>query len=92
MNEQEVGKVINFFNRLSVAAIEITNGTISVGDTLVICGYYTETEIKVNHMEIDRKPVRSASKGQSVGIWVPYRVKKGEIVYKVLNPGQGQVL
>jgi len=88
MSEQEVGRVINFFNRLSVAAIEITNGTISVGDTLIIYGYYTETEIKVNHMEIDRKPVRSASKGQSVGIWAPNRLRKGEIVCKVINTGQ----
>jgi len=89
MNEQEVGRVINFFNRISVAAIEITNGTISVGDTLIICGYYTETRIEVNHMEIDRKPVTSASKGQSIGVPVPNRVRKGEIVFKVISPGQG---
>jgi len=84
MKEQEVGIVINWFNRISVAAIEITNGSISVGDTLVICGYYQEAEIHVNHMEIDHKPVQKAVKGQSVGIRVPQRVRKGEIVCKVI--------
>jgi len=34
MKEKEISYVANYFSNLSVAAIEITNGTVSVGDTL----------------------------------------------------------
>ena len=87
MKEQEVGIVINWFDRISVAAIRITRGTISVGDTLVICGYYQDAEFYVSRIEIDHKPVQVAMKGQEVGIMVPQRVRKGEIVCRVI-PGR----
>ncbi len=34
MKKKEIGYVSNYFSQISVAAVEITNGKVSVGDTL----------------------------------------------------------
>jgi len=82
--EMEVGKVMQFFAKPSVAAIEITTGTIAVGDTIRIKGATTDFEQKVESMEIDRNPVPSATTGQSVGIKVKDRVRPHDKVFKLV--------
>ncbi len=42
MKEKEIGFVSNYFSKLSVAAVEITDGTVSVGDTLHFLGNTTD--------------------------------------------------
>lgn len=34
MEEEKIGIVSKYFSKISVAAVEITNGTLSVGDRL----------------------------------------------------------
>lgn len=84
MEEVEVGKVSIFFAKPSVAAVEITSGTIAIGDTIKIVGATTNFEQKIESMEIDRKPIPSASAGQSVGIKVKERVRPHDKVFKVV--------
>ncbi len=80
--EVEVGMVIQFFAKPSVAAIEITSGSLAIGDTLKIKGATTDFEQRIESMEIDRKPVPSASAGQSVGVKVKERVRPHDKVFK----------
>jgi len=82
--EVQVGVVIQFFAKPCVAAIEITAGALSVGDTVKIKGMTTDFEQKIESMEIDRKPVASASAGQSVGIKVKDRVRQHDKVFKLV--------
>jgi len=42
MAEKKVGEVIKFFAKPSVAAIKITEGTLTVGDTILIKGHTTD--------------------------------------------------
>lgn len=81
--EAHIGTVMQFFAKPSVAAIEITAGTIAIGDTIHIVGATTDFEQKVDSMEIDRKPVPSATVGQAVGIKVKDRVRPHDKVLKV---------
>lgn len=83
MEEIEVGKVTIFFAKPSVAAIDITSGTLAVGDQVRIKGATTSFDQKIESMEIDRKPVPSASAGQSVGIKVKERVRPHDKVFKI---------
>lgn len=83
VEEVEVGKVTIFFAKPSVAAIEITSGTLAIGDEIRIRGATTNFDQKIESMEIDRKPVPSAGAGQSVGIKVKERVRPHDKVYKV---------
>jgi translation initiation factor IF-2 len=81
--ETEVGRVMQFFAKPSVAAIEITAGTIAVGDTIRIRGATTDFEQKIESMEIERNPVPSATTGQAVGIKVKDRVRPHDKVIKL---------
>lgn len=84
MAEELVGSVTLFFAKPCVAAIEITSGSLSVGDTIKIKGSTTDFEQKVESMEIDRKPVTSAGAGQSVGVKVKDRVRQHDKVFKLV--------
>lgn len=82
--EVQVGTVTIFFAKPSVAAIEMTSGTLSIGDTVKIIGATTNFEQKIESMEIDRKPVQTVTVGQAVGIKVKERVRPHDKVFKVL--------
>lgn len=83
--EIEVGKVTTFFAKPSVAAIEITSGTLAIGDNIRIKGATTNFDQKIESMEIDRKPVPSATVGQAVGIKVKERARPHDKVFKLLG-------
>ncbi|MGQ9588453.1 MAG: translation elongation factor-like protein [Thermoplasmata archaeon] len=82
--EIQVGTVIQFFAKPCVAAIEITAGSLAIGDTIKIKGATTDFEQKIESMEIDRKPVPNASVGQAVGVKVKERVRPHDRVFKVM--------
>ena len=82
MEEEKIGLVSNYFSKISVAAVEITDGIVSVGDRLHFLGYTTDFESTVHSMQIEHKAVTEAKKGDSVGIKVPEKVREGDKVYK----------
>jgi putative protease len=81
--KEEVGMVFKFFVKPSVAAINITSGELSVGDTIRIIGETTDFKQVVESMEIDRVAVDKVTVGQGVGIKVKDRVRPHDKVYKV---------
>ncbi|MBS3108319.1 translation elongation factor-like protein [Candidatus Woesearchaeota archaeon] len=81
MEEKEIGIVKDFFVNVSVAAIELSD-TIKVGDKIHIKGHTTDIIQKVDSMQINRKEIKEASSGDSVGIKVKDRVRHGDKVYK----------
>jgi len=83
--EVQVGTVTIFFAKPSVVAVDITAGTLSVGDTIRIRGATTNFEQKIESMEIDRKPIQSATVGQSVGIKVKERARPHDKVFKLVE-------
>jgi len=85
MEEKEVGRVTGYFAKIGVAAIEITDGTISVGDVLHFKGHTTDFQQEVESMQIEHEPVQTAKVGDSVGIKVKERVRKHDKVYKVIG-------
>ena len=85
MEEKKVGFVSNYFGKISVAAVEITDGTISVGDTLHFLGHTTDCESRVSSMQIEHKSVSEAKKGDSVGIKVSEKVREKDKVYKIIS-------
>jgi len=85
MEEKEIGFVSNYFSNISVAAVEITAGTVSVGDTLHFSGNTTDYESTVESMQIEHESVTEAKKGDSVGFKVSERVRKGDKVFKIVE-------
>ncbi|VVB79209.1 Peptidase family U32 [uncultured archaeon] len=80
-----VGKVVHFFPNVSVAAIKVSS-EFKVGEELIFLGDKTGVvREKVVRIEINRKPVDKAEKGQEVGIKVSSAVKVGDEVYKIVR-------
>ena len=85
MQEEEVGIVIKFFSKPSVAAIELTKGDIKKGDQLHFKGAHTDFTEEVSSMEMDNKAIEVAKPGDMIGIKVKERVRPKDKVYKVVE-------
>jgi len=83
--EKEVGLVVKFFNKPSVAAIQVTAEGFKVGDTLAYRGNTTDFEDVVQRIEINNQPVDQAKPGDMVGVKTPERVRPNDKVFKVLG-------
>ena len=85
MEEQEVGKIVDYFAKIGVAAIEVTSGEINVGDTLLFKGHTTEFTQQVDSMQMEHESVETAKEGDSIGIKVSEKVRSHDKVYKVVE-------
>ncbi len=81
--EEKIGVVEDYFARVGVAGVKITEGGLKVGQTIHIKGHTTDLTFKVDSMEIEHKKVDEAKPGDEVGIKVSDRVRSGDIVYLV---------
>jgi len=84
MPEEQVGVVVKFFAKPSVAAIDMKSGSIKKGDTLRFKGHTTDFLEEVISMEVDNQPVEEAKAGDMIGIKVKERVRENDLVYKVI--------
>jgi len=82
MAEKEVGIVSSYFSHVGVAAIKLSDG-LKTGDKIHIKGNTTDFEIKVGEIQIERKPVKQAKKGEHIGIKVPDKVRPNDKVFLI---------
>lgn len=82
MPEELIGEVSDFFARPVVAGIDLI-APLKVGDKLHIVGHTTDLECNVGSMQINNQNVDQAKSGDSVGIKVSDRVRRGDKVYRV---------
>ena len=80
--EEEVGRVMDYFAKISVAGIDLT-AKLRVGDTIRIKGHTTDLEQVVESMQIERDSVEEAGAGDKIGIKVNDRCRGGDHVFKV---------
>jgi putative protease len=84
MAEQLIGKVTHYFTKAGVAAIEIIDGALNVGDTIHILGHTSDFTQQVESLQIKRVSVPSAKKGDHVGIQVVEHARENDEVYRVV--------
>lgn len=77
---REVGTITHYFPKIGVAVLELSD-TLSVGDSILIKGMTTDFEETVRSMQIEHANIVKAQAGQSVGLKVSARVRKGDTVY-----------
>ena len=80
--EMKVGKVTHYFSKIGVAVIEITEGSIKVGDEIHIKGHTSDFRQKVDSMQIEQDKIEIAEPGQAVGLKVAEPVRANDSVYK----------
>ena len=84
MPEEVVGTVSDFFAHPVVAGIDMT-GNLKQGDKIHIIGHTTDLEFVAESMQINNVDVSEAKPGDALGIKVPDRVRRGDVVYKVID-------
>jgi putative protease len=83
--EIEVGRVIDYYAKVGVIAIEMTNSELHVGDVIHVKGHTTDFVQTVESMQIEHDAVESVKAGDSVGIKVKDRARGHDQVYKVIE-------
>jgi putative protease len=83
--EIKIGQISHYFGKIQVAAIDLTDGDLAVGDTIHIKGHTSDFVQSVASMQIDNADVGQASQGQSVGILVTEHARVGDDVFKIAD-------
>ncbi len=78
-----IGKVTHFYNRLSVAVVELA-GELRLGDQIAVLGHTTEFAQPVKFLEIEHHKIESAGAGQEVALKTWDVVRAGDLVYKII--------
>jgi len=82
MEEQEIGVVDHFFDKISVGIIKLSD-SLKVGETIRIKGKNTDFSQKIESMRIEFDNVIEAGEGDKVGIKVAQLLHANDKVYKV---------
>ncbi len=77
---KEIGAVSTYFSHVGVAAVKLS-GALKVGDKVHIKGHTTDIEVPIKEIQIERKAVKSAKKGDHIGIKVPEKVRPHDKVF-----------
>jgi putative protease len=80
-----IGRVIHYYTRLGVAVLEL-NGELKLGETVLILGHTTDLTQPVSSLEIDHRKVPSAGPGMRAALKVNEPVRRGDDVYRVIQP------
>ncbi len=78
-----VGEVTHFFGNIGVAVIKLS-APLKVGDEIrIVGGEETDFNQTVDSMEVEHKKIKSAKKGDEVGMKAKEKVREGYKVYKI---------
>ncbi len=81
--EQSIGVVTHYFDHLQVAAIELTDGELRIGDTIHIKGHTSDFTQQVESMQVEHQSAETGTPGQTVGLKVNEHARQHDVVYKV---------
>jgi len=81
--EELIGKITHYFDKIEVGIIEISKGSLAVGDEIHIKGTTTDFEQPVESIQIEHEQVEKAKKGDAIGLKVKDKVREGDEVFKL---------
>lgn len=82
MADTQVGKVTHYYDKISVAVVELI-GNLKVGDTIKVVGHGSEFTQTVDSMQIEHEKLEEAHKDQEIGLHVDQPVKEDDVVYRL---------
>jgi len=85
VKEEKVGVVSHYFDKISVAAIRLTNGSLSVGDRIHIKGHTSDFEQAIESIQIEHDSVEKADKGADIGVKVTQKAREHDEVFKIVE-------
>ena len=81
--EEEIGRITHYFSKINVGILELSKGTLQVGDTIHIKGHTSDFYQKIESMQLEHDPVDKVKAGEPVGIKVENSVRENDVVFKV---------
>ena len=84
VNKIPIGRIEQFFEKISVAAVKLSD-SLDIGDIIEVGSEEEAIRQRVESIEIDKKSVSHAEAGNSIGIKLKWKVNKGDNVYKIIN-------
>lgn len=81
--EAKVGTVTEYFARIGVAGVRLTDGDLSVGDRIRIRGHTTDVTQTVESLQVEHQAVTRAERGSEVALKVRDRVRRHDQVVRV---------
>lgn len=79
MANLKIGTVTHYFDKIGVAVVELT-ATINIGDVIEFeKAGFSQT---VASMQMEHEEIKTAKKGQAIGLKVDQEVKAGDTVLK----------
>lgn len=82
-NEIKLGEVEDYFSHIGVIALNLKE-SLSIGNAVHVHGHTTDLAQRVESMQINHVSVQNAKKGDSVGIKVNDKCRKGDEVFKIV--------
>lgn len=79
MKAKAIGKVTHFYDKISVAIIKLA-APLKVGDEIEIKGNSTGFKQTVESIQFEHQDLKSAKKGQEVGVKVKEKVRENDQV------------
>ena len=79
---KKIGTITHFFGKMKVGVVKLCS-VLSVGDNIRIIGGETDFDQSVQSIEVDKKKIKKAKKGDLVGLKFSQKVRKGYNVYKI---------
>ena len=80
----KVGDIDHYYTNIEVAVVDLVS-KLKVGDKITVKGATTEFTQMVKSMQIMHKAVEEADAGDSIGLKVNDRVRKGDEVFKATD-------
>jgi putative protease len=81
--EKSIGMVTHYYGKLGVAIVKLS-GDLKLGEKIRIIGRTTDFSEDNSSMQLDHRAIKSARKGDEVGIKVGQEVREGDEVFKIL--------
>ncbi len=81
--EEKIGKVTHYFSKINVGILELSKGTLQVGDKIHIKGHTSDFYQKIESMQLEHDPIDKVKAGGQVGIKVENSVRENDAVFKV---------
>ncbi len=76
-DEQRIGKIVHFFDKISVAVVALESG-LKVGDKVHVLGTQTDFLQEIGSMQVEHEPVTTVAAGKEVAIKLDQPARKGD--------------
>jgi putative protease len=83
--EQKLGTVTDYYAKIGVAALDLSEGELQVGDHVRFKGHSTDFTQAIESLQVEHQPVLRAARGSQAAVKVRERVRRNDQVLRVAD-------